>query len=420
MVSLNTRRSISRLAASVALVAIVVLAGVVVSSYLGIPGLRTAIHSESSDSIGPSFSGWKYSVNGTASGVAITLDGAYLAVGTQSSNLNGSIYLFERNGSAADSGPTILWHRNVQTSILFIAMSRDGSLIAAAGSQFVGRAGAYTNNTVYVFNRDGAVLWNYVFPSPAGPLLLSPDNSRLVVRDQEAVVCFNATSGSIIWQQEIGGTAITTLSTNGNGTELAVGGGEDVYLLSMKDGHQLWDRSVPGGYGVGPVAISGDGAYVAGGSVKTGTDGLVYFMNGKTGSLLWTRHIDSDVLSASLSHDGSRVAFGTNDWIFLCNRSGSMLWNDTYGNAGVLVVPKPSPSGGSDVFAGLWAGGPTVVLINGSTGRPEWTASVGAVRQIAIDGNANLAAVAAGPSDSGPFLPSGSTVYLFPLSKGIS
>jgi hypothetical protein len=419
--TLVVHRAVGRLAGSAIIIAIVILASVAVYSFMGAFESGTKISSASStSSAATSFSGWKYSVTGSASGVALTPDGAYLAVGTQSSYLNGSVYLFEgKSGSYPDSGPIILWQRHLQTSILFVAISRDGSLIAASGSQLVGRALAYTNNRVYVLSRDGAVLWNSTVPDsagPAGPMVLSPDDSRLVVREQDTVVCYNATSGSIIWRQEIGGAAVYALSTNGDASVLGAGGGGKAYLLSMADGHQLWSQPVLDGYAVGPVTVSADGAYVAVGSVKSGSDGSVSLMDGKTGDVLWTHHVDSDVLSASLSFNGSRIAFGTNDWIFLCDRSGAILWNDTAGKEGVLVVSKPSRSVGSDVFAGV----PTVMLINGSSGKAEWTAEVGHVNQIGVDQNASLAAVAAGPPDSGPFLPSGGTVYLFPLNKGIN
>ena len=423
-----------RILAAVGVLVLLILAYV---EYVSLPG-------SSPNSI-TSFSAWKYTVPGTANAVALTPDGTYLAAGTESGRLSGSIYLFQGKGGSASAGTGhLLWRHDTQTAILSVAISRNGSLIAAAGSQIVGLGGFYSNEMLYALSRDGVVLWNSSVTSPVWAMLVSPDGSRLVVREEDSVVCFGAQSGSIIWQQKVGGSSSVTLSMNDNATVLAVGGSGRAYLLSMTDGHPLWSHSVLSGYSVGPEAISGDGAYVAVGAVKTGTDGSVYLLDGRTGYLLWTHHVNSDVLSASVSHDGSRIAFGTNDWIIFYDRAGTQLWNDTDANAKVLIVPERPASASlspqssesvainesktttattmdtasTGVFAGLWTNiPPSVMLIDGLTGRPVWSASVVTVHSIDIGSEAGLAAVAAGPAEASPS--SGGTIYMFSLNKGL-
>lgn len=344
---------------------------------------------------------WKYIVNGTANAVAVTPDGSYLAAGSQSSDLYGSVYLFDKDRN-------LLWRYDADTAIFGLAMPSNASYVAASGSQLIGPSGAYSNNKVYILSKEGKLLQRYsTGSSPVFTMFATPDGSHLIVRSTDSLLCLDS-SGNLLWKQDIGESGAFTVSSNG--TLIAVGGSGKVQLFTI-DGNLLWDYRIQDVL-VGPVAISKDGAYVAAGSVTSGTNGTVYLLDGK-GNLLWKRHVDSDILSASTSYNGSYVAFGTNGWTLYYNREGTLLWNYSSPNSKVIASPT-----GSYVWIGLWANiGHTVLLIN-RTGVLAWALDTQTVHSIEVAQNARLAAVAAGPSSTGPY--SGGTIYLIGLEKSFN
>src|SRR3989442_4690205 len=105
-----------RILAAVGVLVLLILAYV---EYVSLPG-------SSPNSIA-SFSAWKYTVPGTANAVALTPGGTYLAAGTESGRLSGSIYLFQGKGGGSASAGTghLLWRHDTQTPILSVAISRN-------------------------------------------------------------------------------------------------------------------------------------------------------------------------------------------------------------------------------------------------------------------------------------------------------
>jgi len=66
------------------------------------------------------------------------------------------------------------------------------------------------------------------------------------------------------------------------------------------------------------------------------------------------------------------------------------------------------------VLVGLWADWQQTILILNNQGHVVWGKDVGTIHQVALSADDSYAAVAAGPSDTGPFSANSATIYFLP------
>ena len=95
--------------------------------------------------------------------------------------------------------------------------------------------------------------------------MLSPDGERIVGSDQDGLHCYNASSGSRLWQH-LSATPITALTAPATGTTVAAGFADGRILVLFSNGKIGVGRALPSGGAVrhlhtarGAVIASGDG-----------------------------------------------------------------------------------------------------------------------------------------------------------------
>ena len=355
---------------------------------------------------------WQHSTYGVATSIALSKDGSYTALGLQTGFASGSVQLYTRGG-------VLLWTRTLDHVVGSIGISANGTYIVAGGYQLTG--GVFHNGTIYLYDRNGTQLWNYTtgygqdtrFNVPVFQVQLSSDGSRVTAATQSSALCFD-NHGRLIWSYNTTSTPFVHAAASSNASYVAVadgsGGGSSPNHLRMFDGRGriLWNSTAVTDL-IDSLAISRDGRYVAVGGGPNGFNGTLYIYN-NTGSLLWTRHVNSPPFNIAISRDDSSIVIGTNWGAIGYNTLGNITW--TYNQASTESMAVSSD--GSYVLAGLWADWQQSILILNNQGHVVWGKDAGTIQQVALSADDSYAAIAAGPSDSGPFSANSATIYFLP------
>ena len=154
--------------------------------------------------------------------------------------------------------------------------------------------------------------------------------------------------------------------------------------------------------------------YIVSGAAGSGDSGYAYLFDRESGQLLWKREVDSPLLDASISADGSKLVAST-DWslLFFDGKSGANLWNHT-GTASLPTAGRVRMTpDGQYIVGGVWGGGSgkDIQLFN-SKGDLVWFYPSGTVYSVDISRDAS-GIVAATSSKLGNWQNSPSTVYFF-------
>ncbi|MFG0253095.1 MAG: WD40 repeat domain-containing protein [Phycisphaerales bacterium JB038] len=231
-----------------------------------------------------------------------------------------------------------------------VAASRDGNVIAGLdddGSQKL---------TVYKWSPgSGTPDWSYSIPGLASPgsyrsIVVSPDGSRIavLVTQQDTttarVYYFDSSSSTPLGFQDAGtGYFGRNLSMSADGSYIAFIGLATVYVIDV-DANTI-RYSVSAGASNDPVAISGDGNWLAYGwstMYMRQWDGSAY-------NIAWTKSGGGKYLkSCAFSDDSSTFAAGWYPTTYLQNRidchdpaSSTPVWSYTYaaGSGGLQDIP---------------------------------------------------------------------------------
>ena len=113
---------------------------------------------------------WSYTTGGDAYTVDISADGAYITVASH----DGNVYLFDRQSS------TPLWNYSPGSGHTpgTVAISSDGQYIVS-GFSYVVDSDPYCK--IFIFNKDGDVLWNLSKSGRVFSVSISADGEYFVV-----------------------------------------------------------------------------------------------------------------------------------------------------------------------------------------------------------------------------------------------
>jgi len=325
------------------------------------------------------------SYEGNLNRIAISDDGQYLAAYVADEN---TLLFFNRTG-------TLLWSRQFTDErspwISSIRIARDNSIIAV--SELVpgccaGSVTATPSNQVLLFNRTGAVLWNYSTMSPPTAVAISPDASRIYAGTEDRrVICLDR-NGSVRGTQETD-APVSSLTHSKDGTLIAAAGTNpgttpygtvnypnDLFLFD-RNGSPLWKYRTGGS---NTVAISGDNTIIA---VVGGKFGNLYLFN-RTGGLVGGRSFPETGSSLVMSDDADRIIVGSVEGsVYGLDSNGTMLW--TIKTTRLSRNIAADDNGNSVVFGN----GSSVETVD-RNGSVLWEYPTGAwVSSVAVSGNGN-------------------------------
>jgi len=267
---------------------------------------------------------WVYESPSSATCVAISSNGHYIAVGTPD-----GLYLL-------DGERNFLWDYQTDHPIIDISITADASHIVAAGS-----SGYYVGGAAYFFNRMGEFEGTVTASTGISSATLSPEGNYFAMtydnglgwNDRVAL----AGEGQWLWYHDFGRSGTADVSISDEAAYGAVGGAAPVFFWEKgglvffdKTGNSLWDYVIDTTALSGDkysVSISVDGKYVAAGN--RGNDYLYFFERDQC--FIWSYNT-GPVEGVSISGDGNYIVAASSSRVFLFDRDKNVLWTSEISN----------------------------------------------------------------------------------------
>jgi WD40 repeat protein len=287
--------------------------------------------------------------------MAFSENGDYLAAGTYENSGFGTVYLVSMQGQT----PGVVWRSVTTNTVIWsVSVSANGSYVAAAG--FANPGDKHGNGRVYLFDREGRLLWNVSAGSDprAVWVAIAANGSRVAADYGSGIIYLNA-AGDVLWNHTLpqGGFSDSFAASSDArfvayaDQNITLPGGSQgwgVFYLDSQ-GNQIWSYTEDHAGGDSLVQMSSDGSYVAASSQRF-NNGSVNYFDGRNGSLLWSYPIFpqnriANFNSLVMSPDGSYVASGgPASGVLVLGSSGKILWEGTAGGFGepVLLLEKAS------------------------------------------------------------------------------
>jgi hypothetical protein len=177
------------------------------------------------------------------------------------------------------------------------------------------------------------------------------DDDRVYLLDRD---------GNRLWDYLTGGN-VYSVSISEDGSYTVAGSDDDRVYFFNEGGGLLWSFTT--GNDVRSVSISSDGGYVVAGSY----DRIVYFFD-KTGLLLWKYPMGERVNSVAVSPDGFYIAACAETKIRIFNQEGAVLWEFDSGATGryVGVSSQGTPVGAEITSVALSSSASYLLIGTGS------------------------------------------------------
>lgn len=333
---------------------------------------------------------------------AISENGRYLAIGTWSQQ-PGSSWLYFRNLASGGS-----WNATLPSGVQYVAISADGSTIAAAGPEklfvldgagrqlwsanladffaylipypfvAVSSDGSYVaiagggirqrNGYVTLFDRSGKKLWTHSISAPVSAFAMNRDASRIAVGDSSGFIYLLNKSGNLASMSIGSGVRSIAVSES---TDLMCVVTENFMNVMDSSGNTLWRHYELPSAG-SDVALSSDSERIVAGDVM---------VLDRNGSRLATLSTNAKAVASRLSSDGSRLVVAsvtrvgnrqqsTVSWFDLS--SGMLIRNVTLDKGSVIRTLASSTDTGLVSIAGHSAGNFSFVYALDSNGRKLW------------------------------------------------
>ena len=251
---------------------------------------------------------WIYRINTNTHQVSnrpidITDDGKYIAAG----NLD-KVYLFNTVYS------TPLWVFDLDNNINSVAVSEDGKIVVAG-------TGAYS---IYVINgTTGDKIRNYTTPAAVRDIAINANGTYIIAGLTSHAILYNSSSDVSLASYFIpAGTIRVDISNDGK--YIAIGGDDSViYMCNRTDTEWYYTT----GGNIYDVAFSGDGNYLAAGSL----DYNVYYFRTESSTPLNSYTTIGYVQDVALSDNGDYYIAGGqgNNLYFFSNTSSAPMWSYT-------------------------------------------------------------------------------------------
>jgi WD40 repeat protein len=237
-----------------------------------------------------------------------------------------------------DKSGTLLWTRTFSAEsdpwISSVSIAPDGSAVAV--SQLVPGCchGVVTNtssNQIFLFNRNGSILWNYTTLVPPLAVAIAPDNRMIYASFSDGrIICLNR-NGLVQWTNTTDAPVIA-FAISGEGSVIAAAASNSRDLSTGAISYP-WDFFVfnqsgisLGKYrtgGLNAVAISNDGTTIA---VMGGKFGNLYLFN-RSGKIILEKSFTGTGASLAMSQDANRIMAGTIEGnVYGLDTSGNILW----------------------------------------------------------------------------------------------
>lgn len=206
--------------------------------------------------------------------------------------------------------------RSYQTNRILgsTASSADGQYLAAAGYKVSsGRGGFDGDGAVYLFDRTGPMQWNVSSNREIFSVHINSNGSVIVANARELLYLNN--QGSILWNYakydafdaaivNEGASVVAGLSHIAFPNHLNYG--SEVAMFDNR-GNALWNYSIPDQIFGSTSDLAVSPGHIAAGVEATGYNGTLLYLD-LQGSLLWSKHVDTAILSVNFDNGGSAIS----------------------------------------------------------------------------------------------------------------
>ncbi len=234
------------------------------------------------------YSLWSYNASGWIVDIAISGDGSTIAA----VDWSGWTYLFDYRSN------NTLWKYKSPEPMWRVAISYDGNTIVSGGR----------NNTLYAFDRNSNnTLWTYDMGGWVNGLGINRDGSRIVGVSSERIYTFERTSNSTIW--EYTGNDFITAEISADGSTIAVGTSSAVsranlYLFEFSSNDTLWTFN--GTNQITEIDMVSNGSIILAG----GYDASAYLFRKDNNRTRLRIDMDGTIWQVGISEDGNRIVVG--------------------------------------------------------------------------------------------------------------
>ena len=320
---------------------------------------------------------WKTKTGSNENVAAISRDGKFVATGDISlcdTQNTSRVHLYSTSGDP-------LWEYPVGPMIYSVALSSNGEYLAAGGYK----------NSLYLFNRNGALLWKFgesdhILNNTVFAVAISEDGSTIAANCADGYQYIFSKDGSVLSKNKPekygNGIALT-----GDGAFIASGSGDKV-LLTMVNGTRVWTSAVTGGNSIEDVVISHDGSRIAAGN----RDGTVVLLD-RTGKILWQFVAGEGNIGVAISDDGNFIAVrGGNRDLYFLNGDGAVIWK--YDPKAIAFGTEISLSGDGTLLVAPSTDGTIYLFKTDGTGPAAAPSTDGTIYLFRTDGTSPAAAPA--------------------------
>lgn len=232
--------------------------------------------------------------SGILSSVSVSQDGQLITlIGMM--DYEKDFFLYNREG-------TQLWAEESQNPTE-IKISGDGNFVLISDNSEPWRE--YPYGQLHLFSKQKTLLWSESQDEHYTSIAISHDGSIIAAGcEDNKIHVFNQTGTKMFDYSTLVGTELF-VDVSADGSTIALGSNNEKIVLFSQNGTKLWDYQTSSP--VLSVSLSADGSFLAAGCA----DGMAYHFS-KNGSLLWSYKTGDSAL-VSLSNDGQYLAIGSDD-----------------------------------------------------------------------------------------------------------
>ncbi len=216
-----------------------------------------------------------------------------------------------------------------------MASSADGQYLASAGYKVSsGPAGFYGDGAVYLFDRNGVLKWNVSTTREIFSVHINSNGSVIVANFPELLYINN--NGTVAWNYSKYTVSATALANDGANVVAGISnvpypnrtnyGGEIVMFDSREN--ILWNFTIPDQQFDSTTALAVSDRHIAAGVSASGYSGTMYYLD-MQGNQIWSRHVNSAVLSVNFDNGGSTISIQTNWDQIKFDLQGNVISNQT-------------------------------------------------------------------------------------------
>ncbi len=147
---------------------------------------------------------WSYQTGSYINSVALTNDGSYVAGASDDTN----VYFFDRNG-------TVIWRYDTGSKAVgLVSISLDGEYIAASTE--------YPDSKIYFLNKKGAFLWSYKLVDVPRGLSVSSNGSYVAAGSKDGTIYLFDRDGRVVWTRLLKSTVINDVSLSDDASNVFI------------------------------------------------------------------------------------------------------------------------------------------------------------------------------------------------------